>query len=290
MTTIKSNKPIVSIGIPVYNGANFLRQRINSILTQTFQDFELIISDNASTDITSDICREFAIQDKRIRYIKQQNNIGPFNNFNFVLHQACGKYFTWAAVDDFWETEFLQKNIDNLESDQNLVGSISQVDFYGENKQKYDGHYTKENFPRYRHVHPISGSWNKKVEFYLKFAQATMVYAVYRTEKLKNCMFTSHHPKDLFIILNVLKYGDLHVHDEILMHRYAGGLSSKPILHSLKQQDMGNVEIIFMYVPFMSWCIKNFGLGFIIKNTPSLIKLHCVSYGRIVLDLIRFSK
>jgi len=100
LTVITKHIPQVSIGMPVYNGEKFIREALNSILAQTFTDFELIISDNASTDGTSAICREYAEKDSRIRYVKQSENIGPVANFLFVLEEAVGEYFMWAAHDD----------------------------------------------------------------------------------------------------------------------------------------------------------------------------------------------
>ena len=113
---IKNNNFIVSIGLPIHNGEFFLKKRIDSILNQTFKNFELIISDNASSDETRKICEEYAKQDSRIQYIHQKKNIGALQNFKFVLQNAIGKYFVWAAVDDLWESTFLSKNIEILES------------------------------------------------------------------------------------------------------------------------------------------------------------------------------
>ena len=99
--------PKVSIGLPVYNGATHLRVAIDSLLAQSYADFELIISDNASSDETACICREYASKDSRIRYLAQPSNIGATANFNFVLDAAVGEYFMWAAHDDAWEPDFL---------------------------------------------------------------------------------------------------------------------------------------------------------------------------------------
>jgi glycosyltransferase involved in cell wall biosynthesis len=103
----KNFRPEVSIGMPVYNGENFIREALDSLLAQTFTDFELIISDNASTDGTEAICREYASHDSRIRYVRQNENRGACANFQFVLDEAIGKYFMWAACDDHWEKHFL---------------------------------------------------------------------------------------------------------------------------------------------------------------------------------------
>ena len=94
---MKQSLPQVSIGLIVYNGAATLRVALDSILNQTFTDFELIISDNASTDGTENICREYAYSDKRIDYIRQPINIGIHANLLFVCEQAVAGYFMWAA-------------------------------------------------------------------------------------------------------------------------------------------------------------------------------------------------
>ena len=115
MNNHQHNLPEVSIGLPVYNGELFLKKALDSLLNQTYSNFELIISDNNSTDSTQKICEEYAKNDKRICYICQEKNIGAFSNFSFVLSKAQGKYFMWAAVDDYWDDNFLQKNLDILQ-------------------------------------------------------------------------------------------------------------------------------------------------------------------------------
>src|SRR5688500_6871770 len=94
--------PIVTIGMPVFNGEASVRQAIECLLGQTFAEFELIISDNASRDGTEAICREYAASDSRVRYIRQNENLGVLANFEFVLDQAGGEFFMWAAADDEW--------------------------------------------------------------------------------------------------------------------------------------------------------------------------------------------
>ena len=79
-------KPQISIGLPVYNGEKLLRKSLDSILSQTFSDFELIISDNASSDLTPDICKEYLKRDKRIRYVRQKKNLGVHGNYFFLVN------------------------------------------------------------------------------------------------------------------------------------------------------------------------------------------------------------
>lgn len=97
----------LSIGMPVYNGEEYIRDALDSLLGQTFVDFELIISDNASTDTTEKICLEYARRDSRIFYFRQKENIGAVANFQFVFEHAQTNLFMWAAYDDKWAKNYL---------------------------------------------------------------------------------------------------------------------------------------------------------------------------------------
>lgn len=124
--------PLVSIGMPVYNGERFLREAVQSLLAQSFSDFELIISDNASTDGTADLCKELVAGDPRIIYYRQARNIGGAANFNFLLAKARGKYFKWAACDDVCRPSLLQACVDVLEHEPGAILSFARVDKIGE--------------------------------------------------------------------------------------------------------------------------------------------------------------
>lgn len=114
--------PRVSIGLPVYNGERFIRATIDSILAQTFTDFELVICDNASTDSTERICREYASRDNRIRYIRHARNLGPAGNYNSCFEHSRGEFFRWAAADDLIAPELLQLSVDALDRDSAAIG------------------------------------------------------------------------------------------------------------------------------------------------------------------------
>ena len=110
--------PAVSIGMPVYNGERYIREALDSLLAQTFKDFELIISDNCSTDGTSDICKEYTSRDSRVRFIRQDKNIGAIANFKFLLEQASGDFFMWAACDDYLENNnYLSVMVDKMQGE-----------------------------------------------------------------------------------------------------------------------------------------------------------------------------
>ncbi len=115
------SRPLVTIGLPVYNGEKFLRRALDSLLGQTMGDFALIISDNASGDATGQICREYARADKRIRYYRNPANIGAPRNFNRTFKLADTKYFKWATADDFWGPEFLELALSVMERDPDVV-------------------------------------------------------------------------------------------------------------------------------------------------------------------------
>ncbi|MFO0912490.1 MAG: glycosyltransferase family 2 protein [Pirellulales bacterium] len=113
--------PLVSLALPVYNGAAYVAQTIEHALGQTYGNIELVISDNASTDATPQICQEFAARDPRIRYQRADENHGAAWNFNRVIELSRGKYFAWVAADDLIAPTFVEKAVDLLEADSSIV-------------------------------------------------------------------------------------------------------------------------------------------------------------------------
>lgn len=119
--TNKSQRARVFIGLPVYNGARFLARAVDSLLAQSFTDFTLLISDNASNDDTQAICERYCLQDSRVRYVRQRENIGAPNNWNFVVHQAEGEYFKWATANDECAPLMLERCLQALDADPSAV-------------------------------------------------------------------------------------------------------------------------------------------------------------------------
>lgn len=135
---MSSKRPIVSLGLPVYNGENYLAMAIESVLAQTFADFELIITDNASTDGTQAICEHYAAMDSRIRYHRNQMNLGAAPNFNLAFDLSRGRYFKWVAHDDLMATEFLEQCITIMEEDSSIALCFSDVLIIDENGHQID--------------------------------------------------------------------------------------------------------------------------------------------------------
>lgn len=114
---IGNNRPKVSIGLPAYNGEKDIEGALDSLLGQDFTDFELIISDNASTDRTGEICERCRDRDKRVKYYRYPQNVGAIRNFNRVFELSSGDYFMWAACDDTWEKNYISSCVKALDDD-----------------------------------------------------------------------------------------------------------------------------------------------------------------------------
>jgi glycosyltransferase involved in cell wall biosynthesis len=123
---------MVSIGLPVYNGERYLETALESILAQTYGDFELIVSDNASQDRTGEICLDYGSRDARIRYSRTEFNLGAAANYNRVFAASRGRYFKWAAHDDVYAPEFLSRCLETLESNPLAVLCYSPAIFIDE--------------------------------------------------------------------------------------------------------------------------------------------------------------
>ena len=125
----------VSIGLPVYNGERYLPEAIESVLAQSYTDFEFIISDNASDDQTPQICQDYAASDRRIRYIRNAENVGAARNYDLVWYESTGKYFKWLAHDDRILPSFLEETVSILEQNPDVVLCNSVVDYIGDQGQ-----------------------------------------------------------------------------------------------------------------------------------------------------------
>lgn len=119
--------PRVSIGLPVYNGSNFLAETLESLRAQTFEDLEIVIADNASTDPTREICEAAAADDGRIRYFRHEANLGAPANYNFTVAEAEGEYFMWNAHDDLRAPSFVERGLEVFAERSDTAVVFSQV-------------------------------------------------------------------------------------------------------------------------------------------------------------------
>jgi glycosyltransferase involved in cell wall biosynthesis len=130
--------PLVSVGLPVYNGEAHLAKALDALLDQDFEDFEVIICDNASQDATPEIARDYAARDQRIRYARNQRNLGLAGNFNRAFQLSAGKYFKWWAHDDWHPRELLRRTTEVLEQDPSAVLCATGVAVMDDDDQVFE--------------------------------------------------------------------------------------------------------------------------------------------------------
>lgn len=169
------NIPKIGIGMPVYNGAKYIREALDSLLAQTFTDFELFISDNASTDATQSICEEYSRLDTRVRYVRQTNNKGALANFQFVLDQSRGKFFMWAAADDLWDKRWIETVYAHVRDNEQIAGfgELAHIDPHSK-AMPHAANRAKLQFD--------GTSLRRKLAFYLAYegkGKANLFYSLY---------------------------------------------------------------------------------------------------------------
>jgi glycosyltransferase involved in cell wall biosynthesis len=192
--------PRLTIGLPVHNGEKYIAESLEALLGQSFTDFELLISDNASTDSTGDICRQFEERDSRVRYFRQPRNIGLAPNHNFVVEKARAELFKWASNDDLYARDLLKRCVDALDKDRETVLAHSwtaKVDDSGAVTMAYE--------------YPLNTSAERAPERFRSLlfdSGGDDDYGVIRTDVLRRtAMKESYHHADRTIIAELSLYG-----------------------------------------------------------------------------------
>ncbi|MFQ5576417.1 MAG: glycosyltransferase family 2 protein [Anaerolineae bacterium] len=202
------DKPRVSIGLPVFNGENYLTDALDSILAQTYSDFELIISDNAATDRTREICEAYATQDSRIRYYRNQKNIGAAKNFNRVFELALGEYFKWSAHDDVIAPDFLMKCVDVLDQNPDVVLCIAKMNVIGQ-----DGHVLTNYDVKLIDDMKLGSmdspkTWDRFGDFIMLRHPCFEIFGLIRTKALKmTALIASHIGSDRNLLVELALLG-----------------------------------------------------------------------------------
>jgi glycosyltransferase involved in cell wall biosynthesis len=218
--TARAHAPLLSIGLPVYNGARHLREAIDSLLAQDFRAFELVISDNASTDETETICKEYAARDGRVRYLRNEANVGAAANYNRVFEASVGKYFMWGSDDDVWDPRFARLCINRLEDSPGAIMCMGQIAFMREGGEDW-ADFEYETFD-------TEGlSVEVRVHEVTKQLAAYAVYSVIRSSALRSTrlMLPTFGP-DSRLLLELTLLGDALTVPEILF-RYRAADSPK---------------------------------------------------------------
>jgi glycosyltransferase involved in cell wall biosynthesis len=213
---MKDNQPLVSIGMPVYNAEQFLKQALDSLLAQDYENFEIVISDNASVDATKEICEGYLGRDARIRYNRNPSNMGPHLNFLKALELSRGKYFMWAAHDDLWESSFISK----------LIAAFQKYDDVALACCDYDTIYHLTG--RIESHGPLKAELSAQNSIFqnaiwmITFPHSPFYYGIYDTNLLKSSRyFTRSEPLDFgdLLLLNEISVtGKIQFVPETLFH------------------------------------------------------------------------
>ena len=247
-----TQQKLVSIGLPVYNGAPRMRKAVDSLLSQTYRNIELILADDCSTDETPHICKEYAAQDKRVRYIRQEKNLGHIDNVYFVLAQAAGEYFMLAADDDQWDAHFIADLLPWLEAHGEYgvaMSSYARVDDQGNGIDviSYSGDLDLTHQRYYR-------VFEKMV---LRRPIHIFLYGIFRTEFLRR-VFARPAPDVMFwdrVVMCEMALGTrFHSFAPVRFFKHIHGVSAKK---RYKHQTVGSVYYIARpysrYVGVLLW-------------------------------------
>jgi glycosyltransferase involved in cell wall biosynthesis len=214
-----SESPKVSIGIPVFNGERFLGETIESILAQTFEDFEIVISDNASVDETEKVCRRYAESDTRITYIRNRENLGAAYNYNQAFHLSSGEYFKWACHDDLLQQEFLERCVEVLDRNPSAVLAYTgwaPIDEAGAPLQRPEPRY-----PAWRAdaTDPVTRT---RFRFRMERRPPSAIYGLFRSNALRRTdLYRPTHGGDHILMAEIALYGPFHeVPEELFLNRW----------------------------------------------------------------------
>ena len=208
-----------------YNGERFIKEAIESLLSQSFSDFTLFISDDAGKDGTHAICEEYAKKDSRVIYHRQEKNLGLFPNFKFVLDQANGEYFMWASQDDFWEKDFINACVTAIEEKKvdAAMTVIADIDSFGRNLreltdvQKLSGKPGIFQIAKYILQPEVLGKCN-------------LVHSIFKTEVVKKVWdIYPQKPEwgnDYIFTLALISHFSISIDERILFKKRVGGFSS----------------------------------------------------------------
>ncbi|MEO0473458.1 MAG: glycosyltransferase family 2 protein, partial [Bacteroidota bacterium] len=211
-----STLPLVSIGIPTYHGAERIPKALRSVLSQPYRNVEVIISDNASTDRTEDVCRAFVHKDDRVRYFRQEKNLGVIPNFAYTLSQAKGKYFLWLSDDDELIPDVLERYVDFLEAHPDHALVSGKINYWkdGEFETQESG-FTFEG----------DSALKRSLGYYAKVREGAMLYGMMRREMGQKVPFWPTLGSDWHFVAGLAFLGKLRTLDFVGYNKDKGGLS-----------------------------------------------------------------
>jgi len=288
----------ITIGIPVYNSEKFIRKHIESIFLQTNQQFRIIISNNGSTDNTSEICEELSKTYDKITFFNHEKNRGAYWNFNFILEQVKTEYFVMAAPDDIWSKNFLESNTNILDKCKDFVGSIGNCSVFTREKNTENNEIKikhLENHNKFQYVHPVEGNFEERIKFYLNFNMGAQYYSVFRTKDIQYANFFNDKKNygmwqaDLATILKILKKGKLNVDTNSSFYKEVSSTSNS-IIGYMRKMNFSGIDIIFSKIIFCNWFLREFGFRMYFQNLGSLTRYNLAWSNTICGEILRMTK
>jgi glycosyltransferase involved in cell wall biosynthesis len=223
-------RPLVSIGVPVYNADRFLKRALDSLLGQTLSDFELIISDNASTDGTQAIGEDYARRDRRVRYIRQPTNLGAPRNWNVVAREARGVFFKWASGSDYCAPVMLEKCVAAMQADGAVVLCYGRTQLVDEHEQPLEVYESDLAFDEDR---PSERFARVSALMALNNAQCGVI----RRDSLRLTRLDRLYPSgDMALMAELSLYGKFRLVPEVLLFRRQSTGTFTSMLTPLERQ------------------------------------------------------
>ena len=215
--SLPNKLPLVSIGIPTYNGALRIEKALKSVQDQPYHNVEIIISDNGSTDHTEEVCRSHAALDPRIRYYRHDKNQGLSFNFGYVLKEARGEYFIWLSDDDHLLPEILGSYVDFLEKNQDYSLVCGVIDYWDGDMNLTD----REENLSFEQAAPLS----RTVQYYTKVKEGALIYGLMRRAQANGIAFQSILGCDWHFVAALAYLGKIKQMNFTGYNKYIGGLS-----------------------------------------------------------------
>jgi glycosyltransferase involved in cell wall biosynthesis len=205
---------LITVGIPCYNEEKYIARAIESVVNQSFQDIEIIISDNCSTDGTSAIIKHYLDVDSRITYHRQPHFVYAYTNFRYLLKKSKSKYFTWLAADDFFHPKWLEVAVNFLEANPEVIMAYSRVDMIDDNMNIKD--YPLDGFLDTTELEPKVAIREAMIK---RRCTSDGLYGLYRTDILRSIVYSNIWCGDQIMMSHVHSKGAVKLFDQVYLTR-----------------------------------------------------------------------
>ena len=245
---MKCTSPLVSVGIPTFNRANLLVKCLNSVLQQSYENIEVIVSDNMSSDSTPDVCLEFMNQDQRVKTYRQTANIKAVPNFDYVRRKSKGEYFMLLGDDDWIDTELIQSCVQFLEDNPDHIAASGETYYYRENDVKFKGVSLsiQSDDPSERAINAIA-----------EIIDGGTFYALYRAKPANEIPYLNAWGTDYFFLCEAAFRGKITTLPDVACHRIdnSNRRSIKEVLHGEGIVDGQELDPYGMIASVLFWRI-----------------------------------